>query len=32
VTLELVSADGDVLAQGQASAELIPLELSAQAD
>jgi AcrR family transcriptional regulator len=32
VTLELVSADGDVLAQGQASAELIPLGLSAQAD
>jgi AcrR family transcriptional regulator len=32
VTLELVSADGDVIAQGQASAERTPLELSAQAD
>jgi AcrR family transcriptional regulator len=31
VVLELVSADGDVLAQGQASAELIPLESSAKA-
>jgi len=31
VTLELVSADGDVLAQGQASTELIPLESSAKA-
>jgi AcrR family transcriptional regulator len=31
VTLELVSADGEVLAQGQASAELIPLESSAKA-
>jgi hypothetical protein len=31
VTLELVSADGEVLAQGRASAELIPLESSARA-
>jgi len=31
VTLELVSADGEVLAQGHASTELIPLESSAKA-
>jgi AcrR family transcriptional regulator len=31
VTLELVSADGDVLAQGQASTELVPLDSSAKA-
>jgi AcrR family transcriptional regulator len=32
LTLELVSVDGDVLAHGRASAELIPLGLSAQGD